>query len=96
MKAEREVGLSICPRGSSTTAATMSESEKDIETLAGFEFDELLDAVLRERGLMIPVSVQDVKRAEAEIDEQSVRLPESLEDPFAFLHKPRRSKFGEG
>lgn len=68
----------------------MSESEKD-ETFAGFEFDDLLAATLRKKGLMIPVSVQEVEKAEAEIDEQTVRLPESLEDPFTFLNRPRRS-----
>lgn len=63
----------------------MSELEKDNDLVAGFEFDELLAAVLREKGLLIPVSIQEVERAEAEIDEESIELPESLKDPLAFL-----------
>lgn len=68
-----------------------SQKERNSDTIAGVAVDDLLDTILRQKGLTIPTTPDEVALAEAEIDEENVHLPESLQNPLAFLHKERQS-----
>jgi hypothetical protein len=46
---------------------------------------ELLDSALQSVGLTIPMTEEQVGRAEVEINEAAVRLPERLTDPYRVL-----------
>lgn len=53
----------------------MSKSD-NAPTIAGVKLDKLVETALRESDLMIPVTVEEVARAEAELDEDKVDVPE--------------------
>src|SRR5436305_14293184 len=49
------------------------------------QLEELLHEAMVCLGWLIPATPAGVARAEAEIDEESIELPESLLDPYAIL-----------
>jgi hypothetical protein len=51
------------------------------------EFERLVAASLRHEGLLLPETIEDVRRAEAYLEANPVELPELLKDPMALLEQ---------
>jgi hypothetical protein len=49
------------------------------------QLDELMREAMVCLGWLIPTTPEAVARAEAELDEESIELPESLQDPYVLL-----------
>ena len=65
---------------------------QDILGMADEDFDRLIHMTLRMRGLLMPISIEDVAQAEAEIESNDIQLPESLRDPLSFLNSSRQKE----
>ncbi len=65
----------------------MNSEKRPNRSLNGVDSDDLVASILREKGVTIPTSDEEVAQAESEIDEDSVELPASLRDPKTFLSR---------
>lgn len=50
-------------------------------------FEKLVERAMRDCGWLLPTSIEGVRRAEAELRERPVPLPERLRDPFRLLDR---------
>jgi len=50
-------------------------------------FENLVERAMRVCGWLLPTTIEDVRRAEAELKENPVALPERLRDPFRLLDR---------
>lgn len=57
----------------------------------GSDFEGAVFDAMRRAGWILPQTVEDVLRAEQELDQSAVQLPSRLADPYAILDGPSRA-----
>lgn len=70
----------------------MSKRKRSDAELSEQEIRELLPDALRLLDLDIPTTPEEVARAEAELEQEDICLPDSLKDPFAALERRPRKR----
>lgn len=70
----------------------MSKRKRSDIELREQEIRELLPDALRLLDLDMPTTLEQVSRAEAELENQDIYLPDSLKDPFAILERGDRQR----
>ena len=72
----------------------MSKEYREDSIQADAEFERLVYQALKACGWLLPETVEEVRRAETELEGHKVELPETLRDPFRLLDRsiPRLGK----
>jgi hypothetical protein len=70
------------------------QKQQDEKELSEQEAEQVVYEALRLCGAFLPQTVDEVARAEAEVDEHSVELPPKLRDPFALLERMQKGATG--
>lgn len=65
----------------------MSKSRPDDTDPIDPNFERVVERAMRACGWLLPKTVEDVRRAEAELRENPIPLPERLRDPFRLLDR---------
>jgi hypothetical protein len=65
----------------------MSKTHPDDTDPIDPNFEHLVERAMRACGWLLPTTIEDVRRAEAELSENPIPLPERLRDPFRLLDR---------
>lgn len=65
----------------------MSRTQRDDTDPIDPEFEHIVERAMRACGWLLPTTIEDVRRTEAELRENPIPLPERLRDPFRLLDR---------